>query len=291
MTRPSPAPALRGVLALAGLALALLLAAPANAETQACADCHGELAGKFAGSAHGKSFAHDPALSGANCQSCHVAAAKHAESGDPADVRNPRLDKAAAAAACLACHANQAPSTHWQGSAHEVAGVSCLDCHAVHAGQVERHGVKIAGVNDLCLSCHTTVRVAMTQRSRHPLREDKMDCADCHNPHGTINEKLVKRDSVNDLCFTCHQEMRGPFLWEHSPVREDCMTCHKPHGSNNDKLLVARASQLCESCHLQGRHQTVAGSDSAIWNSNRACLNCHSQIHGSNHPSGPLFQR
>jgi len=24
---------------------------------------------------------------------------------------------------------------------------------------------------------------------------------------------------------------------------------------------------------------------------NRSCLNCHTQIHGSNHPSGPRFHR
>ncbi len=69
------------------------------------------------------------------------------------------------------------------------------------------------------------------------------------------------------------------------------MTCHKPHGSNQERLLVARVNQLCQSCHIQGRHQSAAGAAESMWNSNRACLNCHPQVHGSNHPSGPLFQR
>jgi hypothetical protein len=56
-------------------------------------------------------------------------------------------------------------------------------------------------------------------------------------------------------------------------------------------MLVSRTVQLCQACHLQGRHQTVAGTETAYWNINRQCANCHPQIHGSNHPSGPLFQR
>jgi hypothetical protein len=56
-------------------------------------------------------------------------------------------------------------------------------------------------------------------------------------------------------------------------------------------MLQARVTQLCQSCHQQGRHQTLAGLPASIWVGNRACLNCHQNIHGSNHPSGPLFQR
>ncbi len=270
----------------------LVLPAISAAETPACSECHEDLASAFTGSAHGKAFAHEGAYATASCASCHPGAAKHAESGEPADVQTAHeMDALAANTQCAACHENQGHNAFWRGSAHETANLKCTDCHAVHASSVERHGVAIATTTQLCLSCHTSMQVSMTQRSRHPLREGAIDCASCHNPHGALTEKLVKADSINDLCYSCHQEMRGPFLWEHSPVREDCLTCHAPHSSNHDKLLVARASQLCESCHLQGRHQTVAGLDASVWNSNRACLNCHSQIHGSNHPSGPLFQR
>jgi DmsE family decaheme c-type cytochrome len=118
-----------------------------------------------------------------------------------------------------------------------------------------------------------------------------MECASCHNPHGTAGERLIDHGSVNELCTSCHQNMRGPFLWEHSPVREDCLTCHRPHGSNHPQILQARVTQLCQSCHQQGRHQTVAAVPAALWVGNKACLNCHQHIHGTNHPSGPLFQR
>ena len=82
-----------------------------------------------------------------------------------------------------------------------------------------------------------------------PLPEGKMSCVDCHNPHGSATRSLLNADSVNDVCYTCHAEKRGPFLWEHAPVRESCVNCHQPHGSNHDKLLVGARPYLCQQCH------------------------------------------
>ena len=75
-----------------------------------------------------------------------------------------------------------------------------------------------------------------------PVREGKMSCSTCHNPHGSIsNVKALKvGSSVGELCISCHTEMRGPVLWEHAPVRENCTTCHDPHGSSNDRMLAVR---------------------------------------------------
>lgn len=279
---------------VAGFAWALSAGAAEPAVTAVsalCADCHEEVVAAFPTSPHGRSYAHSKAYGKASCESCHAGAAAHAESGEPEDLASPaHLSGLAGSASCIDCHRNQKHVIFWQGSAHETAGLACLDCHSVHAPSVVKGGVALQR-SQLCVSCHVSSRLSLNQRSHHPIKEGKVNCLSCHDPHGTKGEKLVKGDSVNDLCYTCHQQMRGPFLWEHSPVREDCLTCHTPHGSNQDKLLVTRTVQLCQSCHLQGRHQTVAGSDRALWNSNRSCLNCHSQIHGSNHPSGPLFQR
>jgi DmsE family decaheme c-type cytochrome len=261
------------------IVLAFLFALCASAQED-CASCHEERAKTFGKTIHGRAST--------NCESCHIGAQEHAASGGekkPADAAN----------ACLSCHEAKG-RTHWQGSAHQRAGLTCVQCHDPHNDFGGTPGPKSAvggpgAITQKCLSCHGQMRAALHQRSAHPLRDGQMECSSCHNPHGSSGEKMLKQASVNDLCYTCHQNLRGPFLWEHSPVREDCLTCHRAHGSNYPQLLQARVSQLCQSCHQQGRHQTVPGVAASIWNSNRGCVNCHSQIHGTNHPSGPLFQR
>jgi DmsE family decaheme c-type cytochrome len=278
------------------LAGAGLLAFTGSARAQEdCATCHEDVAKQFAKTNHGRQFAGNKAYGSANCVSCHVGAEEHAASGG--EKKPPNLKKGPdASAPCLSCHSGKPKQAHWAGSSHERAGLACASCHAVHAqhGGTPEMAKTLPGPSEVtknCVECHGGLRAALHQRSSHPLREGQMTCASCHNPHGAAGEKLIAQGSVNELCYSCHQNTRGPFLWEHSPVREDCLTCHRPHGSNYPQLLQARVTQLCQSCHQQGRHQTLPGVPASVWVSNRACLNCHQNIHGSNHPSGPLFQR
>ena len=104
--------------------------------------------------------------------------------------------------------------------------------------------------------------------------------------------------TVNDTCYTCHAEKRGPYLWEHAPVREDCTICHAPHGSTQPGMLKMRGPWLCQTCHSWEFHP------SSLYDGNnvlprgldnhtvlRNCMNCHPKVHGSNHPSGPRFTR
>jgi DmsE family decaheme c-type cytochrome len=121
-----------------------------------------------------------------------------------------------------------------------------------------------------------------------------MTCVDCHNPHGAASEHQIRAATTNDLCYKCHADKRGPFLWEHAPVRENCITCHQPHGSNNDKVLAAKRPYLCQRCHIARQHpSTLYDFPDLATNRllNRSCTNCHSQIHGSNHPSGQYLLR
>jgi DmsE family decaheme c-type cytochrome len=123
-----------------------------------------------------------------------------------------------------------------------------------------------------------------------------MDCASCHNPHGSAAPKMIKNDSANDTCYTCHADKRGPFLWEHPPARENCMNCHDPHGSHNEKMLVARLPFLCQRCHNGSGHPAAPYDQTSINSQNArsltgSCTNCHPTIHGSNHPSGQYFTR
>ena len=51
--------------------------------------------------------------------------------------------------------------------------------------------------------------------------------------------RMVEQAGTNEeACLKCHVDKRGPFVFEHAPVRiEGCETCHIPHGSMNAKLL------------------------------------------------------
>ena len=284
------------VLAVGAMGLLGLAAAPALAQEE-CAACHEDVVKSFAKTGHGRYFAADKSYQSASCTSCHTGAQEHAVSGGEKKPQSLTKGPAAEAnASCLSCHQSNPKQAYWQGSAHQLAGNKCASCHDVHG---QRPGTPelqktLPGASETtkkCLECHGEMRASLHQRSSHPMRDGQMGCSSCHNPHGTSGEKLIDYGSVNELCYSCHQNMRGPFLWEHSPVRENCLTCHRAHGSNYPQMLQARVTQLCQSCHQQGRHQTLAGLPTAIWVGNKACLNCHQNIHGSNHPSGPLFQR
>jgi DmsE family decaheme c-type cytochrome len=129
----------------------------------------------------------------------------------------------------------------------------------------------------------------MFRSSHMPVREGKVVCSDCHNPHGSFTESLLKKDSINDTCYTCHAEKRGPFLFEHAPVRENCDNCHDPHGSINEFSLKISRPRLCMECHGMG-HGTANGINDPK-TMGRACNNCHTQVHGSNAPAGFLMHR
>lgn len=186
----------------------------------------------------------------------------------------------------------------WEGGRHADAGVTCTDCHSVHSPVSDHNLLKSDTVMETCFGCHMDVRADTMKSSHHPIREGLLSCADCHDSHGTPNDNNIAANSVNELCYQCHAEKRGPFIWEHAPVRENCLNCHTPHGSNHQKLQITSNPYLCQQCHLNTRHPSgifdasslpgPAGTNRAF---ERGCVNCHSAIHGSNHPSGPYLGR
>ena len=85
---------------------------------------------------------------------------------------------------------------------------------------------------EVCFACHKEQRAQINKPSHHPIPEGKMGCSDCHNAHGSVGPKLMKRDSVNDTCYTCHMEKRGPFVHPHEPVERGLLELPQPawHG-------------------------------------------------------------
>jgi len=196
---------------------------------------------------------------------------------------------------CLQCHERQ-NRMDWQGSAHANNEVACASCHTIHAA---RDPVLTAtGQPDKCYACHLRQRADFHKPSAHPVRFGVLPCSECHSTHGSTTASLLNKPTLNQTCYQCHADKRGPFLWEHAPVAEDCSLCHLPHGSINPSLLTKRAPLLCQQCHSQAGHPSIAHTSAGLPSGTAsgyllagACLNCHSQVHGSNHPSGVKLMR
>jgi DmsE family decaheme c-type cytochrome len=238
---------------------------------------------------------------GLQCEACHGPGGAHAKAkgrqaagivdfGPKAQVPVARQNSM-----CLTCH--QGDAAHdWGASNHAASDVGCADCHKMHSTQ---DPVREVGAQaEVCGKCHQAQRMGLVKPSHHPLHEGKMACTSCHSPHGSAAPASLVKSTVNETCTSCHAEYRGPFLWEHQPVSEDCGNCHEPHGSAQPALLKVRAPFLCQQCHEARGHPSVPmtpqglpGGTPSPYLLAGACLNCHSQVHGSNHPAGRALMR
>lgn len=116
-----------------------------------------------------------------------------------------------------------------------------------------------------------------------------MSCVDCHNPHGTLLPRSLQMTLANEqACLKCHSDLRGPFAFEHAPVRlGGCPVCHEPHGSANPRMLRRHEQRfLCLECHANaGMTNTLGGVPPGFHDVRtrrfQNCTICHTQIHGS----------
>jgi DmsE family decaheme c-type cytochrome len=185
---------------------------------------------------------------------------------------------------CLKCHtANATFNLHnWNLSTHAVSDVSCSDCHRIHAGPDLI--VRPRETFTMCFECHEDKRAEFYLPSHHPVPERKVICTDCHDPHGTTSDNLLRKDTVEETCTECHAEKEGPFVFEHADLNDDCLECHSPHGSVNNNLLNVSMPFLCLQCH-EG-HRTSSSLSSGVKAAfYTRCTDCHSQIHGTDIPS------
>lgn len=285
-----------GMVALSGAGMSVNSAKAAAPSAESCKDCHADLSASFMKSRHAKGAITGPNGTGA-CLTCHgPSMAAHLEKGGGkgtgAFAFDKKADPEAKAAQCLTCHSDSKHLALWESSKHRSAGLSCDSCHSGHSSLAK--SLKMPQT-ELCFSCHKDIKSEAGRQSHHPLKEGKISCSDCHDPHGSFGSKSLKADSVNELCYKCHAEKRGPFLHEHPPVAENCLNCHISHGGNHNKLLEQKTPNLCHNCHTGSGHFTgpytaANGFSSQTYSATnytaaravgRSCLNCHAAIHGS----------
>ena len=275
-----------------------------------CRTCHPDVFANFYKNPHFKSIAsgkETPEHTG--CEGCHGPGKAHVEArgGKATMIVFSELQPKRTLDNCLRCHAETLSRANIRRSSHTLNDVVCTNCHSIHKSPVPKF-LLASRQADLCYSCHNDVRGQFSMPFKHRVNEGFMTCTDCHNPHGAFaptwrmasRPRMMDQALVNEEpCLKCHSEKRGPFVYEHEPVRvEGCETCHYPHGSTNSRLLRRPVVfTLCLECHngadsfgrQNGGILTLTPSHSLADPRYQNCTTCHVRVHGSN--SDPLFLR
>jgi len=227
----------------------LLDATPAG-----CATCHEAIGAQAAAESghapaaddcatcHAPHVAEQPALlrwaGGDLCSTCHEASAELSQAHLGADPTT--LD-------CTGCH-----DAHGTGHPSLLARTlhpPLLDgCETCHEGSFDR--VVDDGGSSLCTSCHGDVGATATDAHVLHAAMEFTRCVDCHEPHASARDKLVRR-AEGGICADCHEaQLAGEGEVAHGVIElVGCRACHEPHGGERPKLLRAEGSALCLACH------------------------------------------
>jgi predicted CXXCH cytochrome family protein len=209
---------------------------------KSCAECHDEQVAHFGSATHAKvALAVDPRIGSTSCESCHGAGSRHVKAGgSKATIINPKKSPEA----CFDCHLDKRAQFSLP-HAHAVANgeVSCSECHDPHQGKaVMGTGASLRTQAESCTECHAA------QKGPFIFKHNAMKegCTSCHNPHGSVNQKMLNAPDSN-LCLQCHATGSNPGTLfasgrDHAgnPVNGSCWVagCHEAiHGSNTSHAL------------------------------------------------------
>ena len=192
---------------------------------------------------------------------------------------------------CLSCHSDLTKNT----VVHPDLATTCDICHTSSGQEHPKPGVKGFSLSEklpiLCFNCHSEIQAnADTLKLVHGPLRDTVSCINCHNPHSSPENRLLKH-SAGELCLNCHNKTIrtdssiiiniGQVISRaksvHSPVESgECTTCHNPHFSEKKYLLTGNFPdsqyvkgdidrfELCFMCHdadLFSAKETESGTN------------------------------
>lgn len=169
-----------------------------------CATCHEAIVAKFADATHAKLHLDSENAKEVGCESCHGPGSVHAEAGGGLfSIVNPGRNPET----CFQCHLDKLGEFKLPNAHPVMSGdISCSDCHDPHEGNANKGGgAQIATVTDTCLECH------VAQRGPYAFEHEaaREGCTVCHNPHGSVNAKMLKARNAT-LCLQCHFQAAAP---------------------------------------------------------------------------------
>ncbi len=185
-----------------------------------CQDCHRQAPhlSNFSRSAHARAMV--------SCTSCHQAHPEQARAGMLTQAQKDL---------CASCH--QASVAQFRKPFHHPVMEGAMTCSSCHTPHSEGQRRVAFGTEIECASCHTDKKGPFV--FEHASLEVN-GCEICHQPHGSVNPKMLTRSQVRLVCLRCHSASAGtagsqPFAFHdlRSPRFRECTVCHRAiHGSN-----------------------------------------------------------
>jgi predicted CXXCH cytochrome family protein len=209
--------------------------------SSACTKCHSNITRGFHDATHAHLQLKDDAgqMKNVSCESCHGPGSLHIKAGTRDTIINPKN----APDTCLQCHTNARSEFSLPHTHPVLAGkISCTSCHDPHSGDANptTGGTKnlAASVNATCAKCHPA------QTGPYVFEHEVMreGCTACHNPHGSVNDKMLKSRNVS-LCYQCH-------------FQPQANSTNIVHGGVNHNANVIRGA-----CWSAGCHEAIHGSN------------------------------
>jgi DmsE family decaheme c-type cytochrome len=286
-----------------------ILLKPGN---ELCIDCHQDIGG----GPTPVRFRHPPVYRDKGCLNCH---------NSHVSEQLPKLLNRKAPALCAQCHKTDAADFSEKHLNYNVSESDCTSCHNPHGSDKQglfydvahrpleekncaachpnrTHPESIAAesrVASLCSQCHQEMIGESLKKKRiHWPMLDRDGCLNCHSPHATKHEKLVKGPAL-EVCGACHadtvklqalskQNPKNDKLCE--PVKKgECAVCHLPHGGDGVLMFKAETSmEWCGECHAWQAHSSHPIGEKVIDPRNKNltldCLSCHRGCGTANNP-------